>query len=291
MKRKRIVGAVLAALLAGALIALGTRGKAQRGQRGTVQLDKVAENVYMLTGRGGNLGLSVGDSGAFLIDDQFAPMTEPILAAVQSVTDKPIEFVVNTHHHGDHTGGNENMAKAGAHIVSHANVRKRLAQSGGAGLPVLTFEDAAVFHWNGDEVRVFHAPNAHTDGDMMVHFKKANVLHMGDTFFSGRYPYIDINSGGSIDGLIAAVDAAFKIVNEETKLIPGHGPLSTLSDLKEYREMLAVSRQRVLKLIEDGKTREKAVAAKPNADMDEQWGGGFISAERWVGSLYDSLTR
>lgn len=291
MKRKRIAGAVLAALLAAAAMALGTLGKAQRDQRGTVQLDKVAENVYMLTGRGGNLGLSVGDSGAFLIDDQFANMTAPILAAVKTVTDKPVKFLVNTHHHGDHTGGNENMAKAGAHIVSHANVRKRLAQSGGAGLPVLTFEDSAVFHWNGDEVRVFHAPNAHTDGDMMVHFKKANVLHMGDTFFSGRYPYIDINSGGSIDGVIEAVDAALNIVNDETKLIPGHGPLSTLGDLKEYRQMLTASRQRVLKLIEDGKTREEAVAAKPNADMDDEWGSGFISAERWVGSLYDSLTR
>ena len=269
----------------------GMRGEAQRAARQEVSIEQVSENVYMLSGRGGNIGLSIGESGAFLIDDQFAQATEAILAAVESVTESRIAFVINTHHHGDHTGGNENMANAGAHIVSHENVRERLAKAGGKGLPVLTFEDSIVFHWNGDEIRVFHVPNAHTDGDAMVHFPRADVLHTGDAFFSGRYPFIDVNSGGSIDGTIAAADAALELTSETTKVIPGHGPLSMRADLERYREMLSVSRERVMHLIEEGKTRQETIDAKPNADMDEEWSGGFISPERWIGSVYDSLNR
>lgn len=257
----------------------------------TIGVNRVADGVYMLTGQGGNIGLSVGDDGAFLIDDQFAPLSEKILAAVATVTDKPVRFLVNTHHHGDHTGGNENMADAGAVIVAHENVRARLSEGPSGALPVVTFADSVTFHQNGDDIHVFHVANAHTDGDGVVHFRDSNVIHMGDTFFSGRYPFIDVGGGGSIDGLIAAVDTVGELVDADTKIIPGHDPLSNAGDLRRYRAVLTTCRDRVQALIDDGKSREEAIDATPNADYDAEWGSGFINPERWVGSLYDSLTR
>ncbi|MBT3266694.1 MBL fold metallo-hydrolase [Candidatus Poribacteria bacterium] len=257
----------------------------------TIGVNEVADGVYMLTGQGGNIGLSVGDDGAFLIDDQFAPLTEKILAAVGSVTDRPVRFLINTHHHGDHTGGNENIAAAGAAIVAHENVRVRLSDGPAGALPVLTFRDAVTFHQNGDDIHVFHVANAHTDGDSVVHFRNANVIHMGDTFFSGRYPFIDVGSGGSIAGAIAAVDEVTPLIDSDTKIIPGHGPLSGPGDLRHYRAVLTTCRDRVQALIDAGTSREDAIAAKPNADYDDEWGGGFINPDRWVGSLYDSLTQ
>ncbi len=262
----------------------------------------LGNGLSMLMGAGGNIGLSVGGDGAFVIDDQYAPLTERILAAVAEQTGQPVRFVVNTHWHGDHTGGNEHMDKAGAIIVAHENVRKRMSTeqflaafdnhvpaSPEAALPVITFTDAVTFHWNGDEVRIFHVAPAHTDGDAVIHFTKSNVIHTGDTFFNKMYPFIDASTGGRIDGMIDAVDRILPLVDDETQIIPGHGPLANKADLETYRAMLATASARMHKLIDAGKTREEAIEAKPTADLDADWGDGFLKPDVWVGIVYDSI--
>jgi glyoxylase-like metal-dependent hydrolase (beta-lactamase superfamily II) len=252
----------------------------------------VADGVYMLVGRGGNIGLSVGDDGPFVIDDQFAPLTEKIQAAIAAVTDGDVRFVLNTHWHGDHTGGNENFGEAGAMIVAHENVRRRLnpaefrdvmgrtEQAPPEALPVVTFTDAVNLYWNGENIRVFHVDEAHTDGDVIVHFSNANVVHMGDTFFRGRYPFIDVDSGGGIDGMIEAGDRVLAMVNSDTQIIPGHGPLSTPDDLSDFRNMLITVRDRVRAMLNDGMSIDEIVAAKPTSDLDAVWGqdpDGFVT--------------
>ncbi len=267
-----------------------------------IQTIPVAEGVFMLAGRGGNIGLSVGEDGAFLIDDQYAPLTDKIKAAVAAQTEQPIRFVVNTHWHGDHTGGNENMGQAGAVIVAHENVRRRMSTeqfieafnsrtppAPPAALPVVTFTDAVTFHWNGDEIHVFHVDPAHTDGDAIILFRHANVIHMGDTYFNGMYPFIDVSSGGTLAGMIAAVDRVLPMTNEDTKIIPGHGPLSNRAELMAYREMLATVHARMKALIADGKSRDEAIAARPTADLDATWGRGFLQPDVWVGIVYDAV--
>jgi cyclase len=262
----------------------------------------LGDNVYMLTGAGGNLGLSVGDDGALLVDAEYGQLTEKVIAAVKEVCEKPIRFVVNTHWHFDHVGGNENLAKAGALIVAHENVRKRMSTEqtlGGLGrtvppsptaaLPVITFSDALTFHWNGDEVRVIHVDPAHTDGDSFVYFPKANVLHVADVWFNNMYPFIDVNAGGSIDGMIKAADRALSLANEETKIIPGHGPLGSVAELREYRQMLATVRDRVRALVEQGKSRDEVIASKPTKDLDEEWAKAF-AGDAWIGIVYDGMT-
>ncbi|MBI3577810.1 MAG: MBL fold metallo-hydrolase [Ignavibacteriales bacterium] len=269
-----------------------------------IQNNKLSDNIYMLVGAGGNIGVCVGDDGVFVIDDQFAPLTEKIKAAVAAITPKPVKFVINTHWHGDHVGGNENMGKGGAIIVAHDNVRKRMSAeqvndffkrtipaSPKDALPVITFTDATTFYQNGEEINVFHVRPAHTDGDAMIYFRKANVLHMGDTFFVGYYPIIDIGSGGSIDGMIAASDKALSVVNEKTKIIPGHGSLSDMAGLRKYRTMLATVRERVKKLIDAGKMFEEVKAAKPLADYDEEIDRNFVKPELFLQMVYTSLTR
>ncbi|HEY8232047.1 MAG TPA: MBL fold metallo-hydrolase [Vicinamibacteria bacterium] len=267
-----------------------------------IKAEKVTEGVYMLTGRGGNIGLSVGKSGSFLVDDQYAPLTDKILAVVKSVSPDPVRFLVNTHWHGDHTGGNENIGKAGVFIVAHENVRQRMSKeqfnavfksttppSPEGALPVVTFGEALTFHWNGDEIRVYHVPPAHTDGDSIVHFVKADVVHMGDLFFNGGYPFIDTSSGGKVDGVIAAADRVLGAISEKTRVIPGHGPLATKADLLAYRDVVKAVRDRVAKLKAEGKTKEAAVAAKPTAEFDAKWGQGFIKGDVLVGLVFDSL--
>ena len=269
-----------------------------------VQAISVADRVYMLTGRGGNIGLSAGPDGAFLVDDQYAPLTNRILATIRTVTAEPVRFVVNTHWHGDHTGGNENLGKAGALIVAHENVRRRMSTEQFIAafnstvpaapydaLPVVTFTESVTFHWNGDEIHVFHVHPAHTDGDALIHFRRSNVLHMGDTFFNGGYPFIDVSSGGTIHGVIAAADEVLALAGPETKIIPGHGPLAGVDDLSEYRNMLLDVRNRVASLIADGRTRDQVIAAKPTADLDARWGGGFMRPDVFVGIVYDSMTQ
>ncbi|MEO8449156.1 MAG: MBL fold metallo-hydrolase [Gemmatimonadota bacterium] len=263
----------------------------------------VATGISMLQGSGGNIGVAVGEDGVFVIDDQFAPLTERIRAAIAALSDKPVRFIVNTHWHGDHTGGNENFGKLGTVIVAHDNVRKRMSvdqfmarfnntvkASPKVALPILTFDDHVTFHLNGDDIHVVHVANAHTDGDAIIHWVNGNTIHMGDVFFNGMYPFIDDGSGGSIQGMIAGVDAAMHYVNDGTKIIPGHGPLATKADLVSYREMLAGIRDRVQKLISQKKNVEQAIAAKPTAAWDARWGNGFIKPDDFVKSVYAQLT-
>ncbi|MCZ6755804.1 MAG: MBL fold metallo-hydrolase [Gemmatimonadetes bacterium] len=282
-------------------LALGTAPLV--AQEVEVQTVQVTDSVYMLMGRGGNIGLSVGKDGAFLIDDQYAPMVPRIRAAVAMVSSQPVNFLINTHWHGDHTGGNERFGRAGAIIVAHENVRKRLnadqfqealsrstPPSPSDALPIVTFNDTVTFHWNGDEIRVFHVQNAHTDGDSIIHFKNANVMHAGDTFFKNAYPFVDISSGGNFDGVIAVAKQLLEIADDETKIIPGHGTLATKADLQTYVEVLSTIRSRVVRLIEEGKTEDQVVEANPTAQWDATWGQGFMGPERWTRIIYQSLS-
>ena len=269
-----------------------------------IEIIPVSENIYMFLGAGGNIGVSVGEDGAFLVDDQFAPLTGKILAALATLTDEPIRFVINTHFHGDHTGGNENLGKAGAIIVAHENVRTRMSmerfrESVGRttpaappeALPVVTFADGLTFHWNGDQIRVMHhdAGHAHTDGDAIVHFVQANVIHMGDTYFNGMYPFIDVNSGGNVRGLVAVLDQVLHMADDDTMIIPGHGPLSDKVELSAYRDMLLEFTRAVSQSMARGLSLEAIVAERPTRAYDESWGGGFIGPDALVGAIFQSL--
>ncbi|MDB4889112.1 MAG: fold metallo-hydrolase [Gemmatimonadetes bacterium] len=264
----------------------------------------VAKGVYMLQGSGGNIGLSVGNDDAFVIDDEYAPLTPRIKAAIATVTAKPVRFVVNTHWHGDHTGGNENMAAGGAILVAHDNVRKRMSAeqfieafkqtvpaSPAAALPVITFNESISFWVNGDSVRATHVQNAHTDGDAIIFFQGANVLHMGDTFFNGFYPFIDVSSGGTLDGIIAAADRGLAMADASTKIIPGHGELGDRASLKKYRDVMAGSRDRIAKLITQKKTLAQIIAAKPLADYDSTWGQGFMKPDQFITMVHAGMTK
>jgi glyoxylase-like metal-dependent hydrolase (beta-lactamase superfamily II) len=268
----------------------------------TIESEKLTIGTWMLTGAGGNMGLLVGDSGALLIDDQFGGLSDKILEAIASKTDQPLRWVLNTHWHGDHTGGNANLADAGALIVAHENVRERLSvdqymeafqrttpASPAKAWPTITFAEGLDLHWNGQDIRLIHVPNAHTDGDAMVFIEGANVLHMGDLFFNGMYPFIDTSSDGSIDGVIAGVDRALELVDNQTAIIPGHGLLANRSALLAYRDMLFQARKAIVALMDDGMNREQVIAAHPTQELDEDWGGGFMQPDTWTGIVYDSL--
>ncbi len=262
----------------------------------TIEVIPVSENVYMLMGRGGNIGVSVGDDGVFMIDDQFAPLTPKIIEAVKTISDKPVKFLVNTHYHGDHTGGNSNFEKEGTLIVAHENVRKRLKEDEknpeGAGLPTVTFDNKLQLHLNGDDIMAVHVHNAHTDGDALIYFPKSNVLHTGDTFFNGMFPYIDLKSGGSVVGAIEAVKAGLMIINESTKIIPGHGPLATFADYKSYLKMLEGIQTKVMVAIKAGKSREAILADESLTSeyiSDAAAEKAFINGPKIRGTFYDSL--
>ncbi|MGH0028216.1 MAG: MBL fold metallo-hydrolase [Myxococcota bacterium] len=267
-----------------------------------IQTVPVADGIHMLTGRGGNIAVFTGADGIVLVDDQYAPLHAKIVAAVAKLQAGPVRFVLNTHWHGDHTGGNEALGQAGALIVAHDNVRERMRvdqfmkafdrhvpASPPAALPVVTFGFDTTLHWNGEAIHVLHVPAAHTDGDAAVHFRRANVLHMGDTFFAGRYPFIDLDSGGSLLGLVKGVEYLLTLADAETKIIPGHGPLSDRKGLEAYRDVLVAAQTRVSKLIADGRTLEEVVAAKPLAEFDAEWGSGFITPEGFLKIVYTSL--
>lgn len=289
--------------MAMALLVLAGMAPAQQDfSRVEVAITPIRDGLHLITGRGGNIVASTGPDGTFLVDDQYAPLTEKIQAALATVTDRPVRFVVNTHWHGDHVGGNENFGKTGAVIVAHDNVRRRMSTDQFlaafdttvpaaplAALPVVTFAESLSLHLNGDTMRVIHVDNAHTDGDALVHFERANVLHMGDTYFNGLYPFIDLGSGGGIHGMIAAVARGVSLADGDTVVVPGHGPLGNRDTLKAYGEMLALFRDRIAALKEAGKTLEEVIAARPTAEYDEKLGGGFIAPERLVGFIYESL--
>ncbi|MBU0680741.1 MAG: MBL fold metallo-hydrolase [Proteobacteria bacterium] len=263
---------------------------------------KITKQIFMLAGEGGNIGLFIGKDGTFLIDDQYAPLTEKILAAIQSVGGDTPKFLINTHYHGDHTGGNEKLGKSGALIFSHDNVRERLSTGSfleafnnkrepltKEGLPVVTFSEDISFHLNGDTVHAMHVPHAHTDGDSFIAFKTANVIHAGDFFFNGFYPFIDVHHGGSLKGMITAVDKVLALADDQTKIIPGHGPLADKAQLISYRQMLSTAYERLSKLKASGKTAQEAAAAKPLADLDPTWGHGLFTGERWIELIYPGV--
>ena len=259
----------------------------------------VAEQIYMLAGEGGNIGLFIGEDGTFLIDDQFAPLTDKIVAAIKSVGGDFPKFLINTHYHGDHTGGNENLGKGGTIIFSHDNVRERLSTGSfivafdmkreaipREGLPVVTFSEDISFHLNGESLSAIHVPHAHTDGDSFIYFKKANVIHAGDIFFNGFYPFIDVTHGGSLKGMIKAADKILSLADDKTKIIPGHGPMGDKAQLAGYRQMLRTAYERLRKLKAEGKTAQEAVAAKPLADLEGTWGDGIFNGDRWIEIIY-----
>lgn len=271
-----------------------------------IKVTKVTDQVYMLVGQGGNIAISVGEDGVFMIDDQFAHLTPKILKAIQSVTDKPVEFLINTHWHGDHTGGNENMQKEGAVIVAHENVRKRMSMdqfnkerkitkkaAPKEALPVITFSKDMSFFFNDESIFIFHVHEAHTDGDAMVYFTQSNVLHTGDAYFQGKYPYIDLNSGGSTQGYIAAIKKALLIINDDTKIIPGHRNLSNKAELQAYLEMLESIEKNVIAEINAGKTEaevtQNTLITKKYDDLG--YGDWFISGETLRKTFYKSLQK
>jgi len=262
----------------------------------------VADKIYMLTGKGGNIGLFLGNDGTFVIDDQFAPLTDKILAAIKSVGGDTPRFLINTHFHGDHTGGNENLGKAGTLIVSHDNVRRSLVNgyyigafgmnappADKAALPVITFSEDMHFHINDEAVRAIHVARAHTDGDSFIHFKKANVVHAGDIFFNGFYPFIDVNNGGSVRGTIEAVDVILAMTDSNSKIIPGHGPLGDKAQLQAYRDMLDTAYTRLLKLKSDGVSAQDAIAQNPLEDLEATWGGGIFKGDKWISIIYPGI--
>lgn len=264
----------------------------------TIKTTPVAKDIYMLEGSGGNIGLIVGDENALVIDAQYAPLTEKIQAAVSKVTDKPIRFLLDTHWHSDHTGGNENFAKSGTIIVAHENVRKRLANgqhmsalgmdippAPQQALPVITFTRDITIYLDGDSVAVIHPPTGHTDGDAVVFVKNRNVVHTGDLFFNGLYPFIDGDSGATLDTYITGIDFILNRIDDGTKIIPGHGPLSNKTEYKNFRDMLTTIRDRIKALATEGKTVDEIVAAKPTADFDDGWGKGFMNPDQWVGMV------
>jgi glyoxylase-like metal-dependent hydrolase (beta-lactamase superfamily II) len=293
----RLPAFALAALLAAPAFAQQDLSKVE------VKVERIAPGVAVLLGAGGNIGLSYGADGNIVVDDQYAPMSEKILAAIATVDPDPVRFVVNTHWHGDHTGGNEAMGKRGAVIVAHSNVRERMSSeqfiaalddrvpaSPPAALPVVTFEDGVALHLNGDTLHVVHVANAHTDGDSLVHWQKANVLHMGDTFFHKfSLPFIDLSSGGSIDGLIAAVDKGLAASNATTRIIPGHGPVASRAELAAYKAMLVDVRAKVAAGIRARRSLAQIQATKPAAPYG--MADGFIKPDQFVAFVHESLTK
>jgi glyoxylase-like metal-dependent hydrolase (beta-lactamase superfamily II) len=261
----------------------------------TFKSTALAPGLYMLEGTGGfaggNLGLLTGADGVVLIDDGLEPLAEKMLAAVQKVSGDPVDFVINTHVHGDHVGGNAKLHQLGATVVAHDSIRQRMIDSDSAkdALPELTFSDEVTFHLNGHRAHVFHVEHAHTDGDAVIHFPDANVIHTGDAMFNGMFPFIDLDSGGSVDGYIAAQTRLIEMANDATRIIPGHGPLASRDDLVAARDMLADAKARVGKLVDDGLSEDEIVAKNPLADYHDDWSWDFITTERMTQTLYRAL--
>lgn len=291
-------------LLAIAATAFCATAFAQDFSKVEIKTTKLSDAVYFLAGAGGNIAVSAGSDSVFVVDDQFAPLAPKITAAIAAISPKPIQFVFNTHWHGDHTGGNEALGKGGAIIVAHENVRRRMSTdqfmafmktnvpaSPKVALPVVTFNGSINFHLNGEDIRIVHAPQAHTDGDALVYFAGSDILHMGDVYFNGLYPFIDAGSGGTIEGTIAACDMALRMVTDKSKIIPGHGPLSTRAELVAYRDMLRTIMGRVRAAINEGKTDEQIAAANLSKDLDAKWGKGFLKPDRFAGMVAAMMRR
>jgi len=269
-----------------------------------MKVSKVAGNIYMLEGAGGNIGASVGDDGIVIVDDQYAPLADKIQVALKGITDKPVRFVINTHYHEDHTGGNAIFQK-NAPVIAHENVRKRLQEGGTAGnggsvhieakpqpkdaLPIITFDHDVTVHLNGEDIRALHFPAGHTDGDSIIFFPKSNVVHMGDDFVTYGFPFIDVDGGGSINGMIDAVEKVIPQFPPDVKVIPGHGPVSNLDDVRAYLKMLKDTRDAVQSALKQGKTLEQMKQEKI-LDPWKKYSGDFISEDAFLETLYNSLT-
>ena len=262
----------------------------------------LSDTLTMLKGQGGNIAISAGEDGVYIIDDQLQPLTDQLLVAISKISGQPIRFVINTHFHHDHVGGNETIGKGGAVIIAHDNILKRMSSDYYSNffdntwpawpqdaLPVITFNDQITLHFNGEIAKVYHVPHGHTDGDSIVHFPASDVIHMGDIYFNGLYPYIDLDGGGNIEGMIAGAELGVSIAGEDTQIIPGHGPLSNKANLAEYRDFLVTARNNVQKLIDQGKNLEQAVAARPTAQWDATLGAVWITPEQLVIFIYNSL--
>jgi glyoxylase-like metal-dependent hydrolase (beta-lactamase superfamily II) len=284
------------------LVLITSLGHTEDFSKVQIKAVKVKPGIHLLMGKGGNICVSSGIDGVFMIDDQYAPLTEKIKTAIASITPDPIRFVINTHWHADHTGGNENMGDAGAVIIAHENVRKRLSADqvltafnrtipalSKKGLPVITFTRDVAFHLNGQRIDVFHIKRAHTDGDAVAYFTDANVIHTGDILFEGMYPFIDIEHGGTINGMIDATNRILGMIDDNTRIIPGHGVLTDKHGLIAYRDMLTSIRDGIQSQINAGKTLEEIKFSQPTQAFDSKWGGGFIKPDIFVGIVYQSL--
>jgi glyoxylase-like metal-dependent hydrolase (beta-lactamase superfamily II) len=263
---------------------------------------QLSDTVYMLKGRGGNVGISTGEDGLYIIDDQLRPITGQLLKAIGKISNKPIRFVINTHYHADHVGGNETIGDAGAVLIAHENIRKRMTTEQvsifmnnttppypkGA-LPVVTFNDRLSLHLNGETATAYYVANGHTDGDSIIHFPVSNVIHMGDMFFNGLYPYVDLDAGGSMQGLVAAANLALSMADESTRIIPGHGPLGMTEDLKNYRDYLVQAGANVQTLIDRDMNLQQIIAAEPTREWDEELGKTWITPAQFVTFIYNSL--
>lgn len=293
--------ATYAWLLAGlALTALPAVAQQQDFSKVEIKVVPAAGNIYMLQGAGGNIGVSAGSDGILIVDDQYAPLAEKIRTALKGINPGKLKFVLNTHFHGDHTGGNPDFGPE-ATIIAQENVRKRLEAGStvlgnktepmvAAGLPVITYAASVSVHFNGEEIRVIHYPHGHTDGDSVIFFTKSNVVHMGDDFFAGRFPFVDLDSGGSVQGMAAGVERVLGQIPTDAKVIPGHGPLSTVNDLKAYHRMLVETTSIIQSRIKAGKTLEQMKTEGLPAEWKE-WGSGFIKTNDWIETIYNSLTK
>jgi cyclase len=290
------------ALIALTLTLAGSLASAQQQDfsKVTITPQKVSGSVYMLTGAGGNIGVSVGEDGVVIVDDEFAPLAPKIIEALDGITTKPIKFIINTHYHGDHTGGNQVFGRT-APIIAHENVRKRMAAGtavmGNAippaaanALPVVTFNDRITLHVNGEDIRAVHLPSGHTDGDAVIYFTKSNVVHMGDDFFNGLYPFVDQDNGGSVRGMLAAVDKVLTLLPDDVKVIPGHGALSDKAGLRKFAEMLRGTIAAVDTAVKSGKTLEQIKAAKVLASWDS-WANSFVTSDMFVELIYKDPQR
>lgn len=295
--------------LAATMLLIGRTASAQQQDFSKVEIKvtKVSGNIYLLEGAGGNIAASVGEDGIVIIDDQFAPLAEKIQAALKNigVTDKPVRFVINTHYHGDHTGGNELFNNSGSTIIAHDNVRKRLESGGPAGnggsvkienkpaakaaLPIITFDHDVTIHLNGEDIRALHFPSGHTDGDSVIFFPKNNVVHMGDDFVRYGFPFIDVAAGGSVQGIIAACEKVAAELPADVKVIPGHGALSNMEDVKAFTKMLKETSAVVQKALDEHKTLDQMKQAKILAPWDK-FSGSFINSDAFIETLYNSLT-
>ena len=309
MNRELWKPAARVTLVLGVLLALGicVRPQNQDFSKVQIKVTKVSGNIYMLEGEGGNIAASVGEDGIVIVDDQFAPLADKIQAALKDlkITDKPVRFVINTHCHGDHTGGNEPFANSGSTVIAQDNVRRRLESGGTAGnggsikteakpapkgaLPVITFEHDVTVHLNGEDIRALHFPAGHTDGDAVIFFPKNNVVHMGDDFVRYGFPFIDVVSGGSVQGMIEANEKASAQLPPDVKVIPGHGALSNLDDVREFVKMLKETSAAVQKALDEHKTLDQMKQEKI-LEPWKKWSGGFLDSDKFIETLYNSLT-